>query len=308
MPKKLTNKEFIQKANKVHNHKYSYPDGYVNSATKIKIICPIHGAFFQKPNNHLSGYKCAKCGRINSSYSNTNTHKKTFCKKANEVHNNKYEYPDEYVNAHTKLKIICPVHGAFLQSPNGHLAGRGCGVCSNNIKLTSKKFIKKANEVHNNKYSYPDEYVNAHTKLKIICPIHGEFYQRPHDHVHSSPTRCPQCSKRGYSQKAISWLNEIAKKGNIHIQHAENKGEYNIPTTNYKADGYCEANNTIYEFYGDIWHGNLELYNENEQCHPFSNESAGSLYMKTMQREQIIKDLGYNLITIWENEFKCLKN
>ncbi len=42
----------------------------------------------------------------------------------------------------------------------------------------------------------------------------------------------------------------------IYIQYALNDGEYQIPGTRYKADGYCSETNTIYEFHGDYWHGN----------------------------------------------------
>jgi len=307
MPKKLTNKQFIEKANKIHNNKYEYLGEYVNSETKIKIICQIHGVFFQTPHGHLSGKGCKQCGNQINSEKNTLKFSE-FVKKANRIHNNTYTYVD-YINYVTPIPIICSIHGEFLQTPKMHFSGQGCKKCGfiktkNALTKNFKTFESEANEVHNNKYTYFDEYVNAHSKIKIICQIHGEFYQRPHDHVSRRPTRCPQCAKSNYSQKAISWLNKIAKKENIYIQHAENKGEYSIPLTKYKADGYCEKTNTIYEFYGDKFHGNLKLFNENEQCHPFSDECAGSLYIKTMQREQIIKDLGYNLITIWEREYK----
>jgi len=305
--KKLKYKEFIYRSNAIHNNQYEYPDEYINSYTKVRIICPVHGDFFQTPNKHLSGHECTYC---NKSAKLTN---EQFIQKAHTIHNNKYEYPDEYTNARANIRIICPIHGEFYQQSSSHLSKHGCPSCSNknknkNKKLTTKIFITRSSKIHNNKYDYPNEYINARTKIKVICPIHGEFYQRSSSHLNEKQG-CQKCtSYKGYSKKSISWLNEIAKKENIHIHHAENGGEYSIPRTKYKADGYCEVNNTIYEFYGDCWHGNLELYEEDEQCHPFSDECAGSLYIKTMQREQIIKDLGYNLITIWEREYKCLKN
>ena len=56
-----------------------------------------------------------------------------------------------------------------------------------------------------------------------------------------------------YSQEAIQWLDYISKTENVHIQHAENGGEYRI--NNYKVDGFDRANNTVYEFHGCFWHG-----------------------------------------------------
>ena len=51
-------------------------------------------------------------------------------------------------------------------------------------KLTTDEFIKKAREVHGDKYDYSKvEYINKRTKVCIICPIHGEFYQLAGDHM-----------------------------------------------------------------------------------------------------------------------------
>ena len=301
--KVLTTEQFIYNANKVHDNKYEYPDEYVNSSTKIRIICPLHGEFWQNTSDHVNKKGCSICGGSKKSTISE------FINKANKVHDNKYEYPDEYVNSSTKIKIICPLHGEFWQTPNNHISKKsGCFPCARKIiisknLLSNNKFLKLANKVHDNKYEYPDEYVTSKTKIGIICNKHGKFYQRPGDHLNKK-TGCPLCFKLNYSQKAISWLDKIAKNENIFIQHAENGGEYKIPSTNYRVDGYCKANNTIYEFYGDCWHGNLEIYNENEQCHPFTKESAGSLYIKTMNREQELINLDYNLITIWENKYE----
>jgi len=298
--KTLTTKEFINKANKAHNNKYDYPDEYICNKDKIRIICPKHGEFFQRSSSHLGKSGCPKCNKSKKLTT------KEFINKANTVHNNKYDYPDKYVNSITSIRITCPIHGEFKQNPGSHLSGKGCSKCKIEIAKITKthdQFLNDACLIHGEKYTYPVQYTHSCKKIKIICPIHGEFFQRPKSHT-CDRNGCPQCfNTPHYSQKAISWLDSIMNTEGIFIQHAENDGEYSIPGTKYKADGYCEANNTIYEFYGDKFHGNLKLFNENEQCHPFSDESAGSLYIKTMKREQIIKKLGYNLITIWEHDF-----
>ncbi|MGI0076333.1 MAG: DUF7487 domain-containing protein [Nitrosopumilaceae archaeon] len=106
-----------------------------------------------------------------------------------------------------------------------------------------------------------------------------------------------------FSNKSILWLESIIKEQNILIRHAQNGGEYKIPNTRYSADGYCKETNTIYEFHGDIWHGNPEIYESHEICNPFSDLTAGELYQKTLERENKIRELGYNLIVMWENDF-----
>ncbi|MGI0075886.1 MAG: DUF7487 domain-containing protein [Nitrosopumilaceae archaeon] len=108
-----------------------------------------------------------------------------------------------------------------------------------------------------------------------------------------------------YSYVAICWLESIMEEQNTFIQHAANNGEYHIPNTKYFADGYCKKTNTIYEFYGDVFHGNPNLFRSDIKCHPFNRDmTAGELYQKTIERENIIKSLGYNLETMWENECK----
>jgi hypothetical protein len=107
----------------------------------------------------------------------------------------------------------------------------------------------------------------------------------------------------GYSFRCLAWLTDIAIKDGIYIQHAFNEGEYCIPSTKYRADGYCKDTNTIYEFHGDIWHGNLALFNENEFPNPYSSLTAKELYTKTIEKEQKIRDLGYNLVVCWEKDW-----
>jgi len=107
---------------------------------------------------------------------------------------------------------------------------------------------------------------------------------------------------KGYSRGQIVWLNFIQVLRKINIQHAENGGEYRILTTNYKADGYCEATNTIYEFHGDLWHGNPKIFNP--EIISYFGKTYGELYQKTLEREEQIKDLGYNLVVMWEHDWK----
>jgi hypothetical protein len=110
--------------------------------------------------------------------------------------------------------------------------------------------------------------------------------------------------KVGYSHKCICWLDQIVEQEGINIRHALNSGEYRIPRTRYKADGYCKETNTIYEFHGDCWHGNPILFKSDECCHPFDSEvTAGALYTKTISRENEIRELGYNLVVLWEYDF-----
>ena len=119
--KKLTTKEFIERAKQTHGNKYDYSKvDYINAQTKVCIICPEHGEFWSKPYNHLNGSKCPLCNR----------HKwdtESFIKEAIKVHGDKYDYSKvEYVSTRDKICIICPEHGEFWQYPLLHLEGMGC--------------------------------------------------------------------------------------------------------------------------------------------------------------------------------------
>lgn len=55
-------KKFIEKAKHIHGDKYDYSKvKYVNSKTKVYVICPKHGEFLVRPDNHLMGCLCKKC-------------------------------------------------------------------------------------------------------------------------------------------------------------------------------------------------------------------------------------------------------
>lgn len=111
---------------------------------------------------------------------------KKFIEKAQIVHENKYSYLDaEYIKSSIKVSITCSQHGNFNQTPNGHLRGQGCPVCTGNKKNTTKTFIEKAKHIHGNKYNYDKvKYINNSTKIVIYCHQHGEFTQIPNSHLH----------------------------------------------------------------------------------------------------------------------------
>lgn len=125
---------FINKAKEVHSDKYDYHlSEYIKDRIKVKIICSIHGFFEQTPLNHIHNKQgCPKCGAKNVNQSRM-IPLIDFFKKANEVHNNKYDYSkSNYVNISTKILIICPIHGEFKQQPFGHINDKhGCPKCGN---------------------------------------------------------------------------------------------------------------------------------------------------------------------------------
>jgi very-short-patch-repair endonuclease len=121
-----------------------------------------------------------------------------FVDKANKLHKNKYDYRlVEYVDAHSYVKIICPIHGVFEQTPNSHTRKRiiGCPTCAKEKKqINEQEFLLLANDTHNNKFDYSKMVYKSYLNDKIIifCDIHGEFTQTPYSHIQCG---CPKCSK-----------------------------------------------------------------------------------------------------------------
>jgi len=190
--KRKTKKECIRDFKNKHGKLYDYSlVKYINTNIKVDIVCKKHGIFKQTPKQHIRGDKCPKCsGR----YKTTDE----FIIEVKEVHGDLYDYSlVNYETAMDKVKIICKIHGVFLQPPCYHKNGNGCPGCFIKRSKTNEIFMKEAKEVHDDLYDYSlVDYKASHKKVKIICNIHGVFTQRPNDHLHKNG--CPDCARRGY--------------------------------------------------------------------------------------------------------------
>jgi hypothetical protein len=285
--KRLTTKEYINNALKVHNGLYDYSKvNYINTKTKICIICEKHGEFLQNPNNHLQGKGCLKCANDDK-----RSNEYDFINKSKKIHKDKYDYSlVEYKKVTSKVKIICKEHGIFEQIPNTHLSGSGCPKCCSSTKINTIEFIKRANERHNNKYDYSYvEYVNSETNVNIICKEHDLFSQKPANHLIGNG--CPKCGTT-YGIKENKWLDIF----NIKKEYRQYKID------KYFVDGYDPETNTIYEFNGDFWHGNPIKYKKDD-VNIISGKTFGYLLEKTLEKENKLKQLGYNVISIWESDY-----
>jgi very-short-patch-repair endonuclease/phage FluMu protein Com len=252
MNNKLTIEMFIKKANKIHNNKYDYSIAeYINTEIKIKIICPKHGIFMQRPANHLLGQKCPHCAELNRRNKKRLTSKE-FIEKANKIHSCKYDYSlVNYNDSYTKIIIMCSMHDKFEQTPNSHLNGKGCPICGKiqqglSKRTTNETFIKKANIIHHNKYYYLlIDWINSHEKIKIICPEHGIFEQTPTNHL-DNKQGCPIC-KESKGEKKIA---EILNKMNISFIREKTFQNCIGKKRKLPFDFYLPKQNLIIEFDG----------------------------------------------------------
>lgn len=263
MGKKISYEEFLKRSKKVHGDKYDYSKvKYVNGKTKVCIICPEHGEFWQTASCHLSGQGCPKCGLIKRAQSKRET-KETFIEKAIKTHGNKYDYSKvAYEIGKKKVCIICPEHGEFWQAPIMHVHGNGCPECgkikySNERRKTTEQFISEAKEKWGEKYDYSKVvYFHAHKKICIICPKHGEFWQEPDNHLRWG---CKHCRESSLEKDIENFL----KENNIEFE--KQKSFSWLKDKRYlKLDFFLPLCNVAIECQGDQHFERFRFENDNE--------------------------------------------
>ena len=327
MPKKKTKTQILKDID-ARNLKYpaTIPLNdfeYINTNQKITWICENDHIFETTFKNILKGHGCKKCSCRVAGIKNTKPY--TFCieklAERNKQNPERKVYPNdivEYTGMTKPMTWKCDKGHKWKATPKTIIYTNSyCRICANKktaLKQShDKNSILEQVDVHNREYPNKmvivddvGNYKNNKSQIRWVCTS-GHKWSSSLGNIINNDAGCPICAKSGFSYKAINWLKLMAQENNIHIQHALNGGEYKIPNSRYKADGFCKETNTIYEFYGDEFHGNPQTRNLNEMC-PISKTTYGELYEKTMKREQFIKDSGYKLIIIWENQYDSFIN
>lgn len=246
---RFTTEQFIEKSHDKHGDKYDYSKvDYVNSKTKVIVICKKHGEFEIKPPAHFNlGQGCKKC-----SIENRTTSFQEFIEKSHKVHNNLYDYPTQKFEGVTSfVRIICSKHGEFVQKGSSHLNGNGCKKCgrektSKKTVLSLEQFKDRASKVHNNKYDYTKsrQFKNNKDKIKVICPEHGMFSQTVNNHLNGSG--CYECGNKRRSLKGRrSWDEVYLKLKKIHGEkYIFDKSSYTKVSD--KINVHCKVHN--YDF------------------------------------------------------------
>jgi very-short-patch-repair endonuclease len=191
-----TTEQFIKESKDKYGDIYGYSKTeYIRKDNPIIIYCNKHKCYFDTtPKHHLNKHTktggCKECGRDRIIICNKKKTKKTiesFIEEAKEVHGNKYDYSlVEYKNMKTNVNIICKECGVFPKPPRKHLGGAGCPTCKLKEKTnTLDNFITKSKEKYGDtKFDYSlVEYKNNNTEVTIICPLHGNFEQKPRAHL-----------------------------------------------------------------------------------------------------------------------------
>jgi len=216
--------------------------------------------------------------------------KDIFVKRSNDIHGLKYDYSEvEYKNHRTKVKIICPIHGEFWQTPKRHMLGQGCPECGKRYaaewrKNDYKTFIASSIERFGDRYEFPNienEYENSHSKITIKCKKCGnEFVKIACDHITSPNGGCGHCY--GGKSKPEEEIGEFIKL-NVGEDAKISFNDRTILTGN-EIDIVVEDKNIAFEYNGLYWH---------------SNKSKNYHLMKTESCER----KGIRLVQIFEDEY-----
>jgi len=221
MVRRSTIEGFVEKVNLVHEGKYDYSLAeYTDSRTRVEIICPKHGSFWQVPKFHMSGGGCPSCSPAALLTA------VEFIRKAVVTHKDKYDYSFVvYTGYIEKVEIGCRNgHKNFWQLPAVHIRGSGCPSCSGLPRYTTEEFKVACSAAHPGKYTYDKAvYVNSSTKVIVTCPSHGDFKTTAIDHRRGSG--CPTCSSTGYNQNTSGYFyilsDDIVTKVGITNRSAE---------------------------------------------------------------------------------------
>lgn len=295
-----TKEEFLKKiksnlGNEFNNYDFTNTS-FKNTRAKILVVCKLHGEFeiFTKSLMYYKHCGCPKCH-----YKTKRLTNEQFIKEAKKI-NSQYDYSlVDYKNSRTKVKIICPEHGSFFARPGDFLRDKnGCPSCrylnvGKKLASNTEEFIKKAKEVHGSKYDYSlVYYINNSIKVKIICPEHGLFWQKPNAHL--SYQGCPKCR----TSHGESHVRNFLKKNNIVFEEQKRfencKDDRKLPF-----DFYVPEKNLLIEYNG-IQHYRNSFGIKIHEWHRYKHHD--------WLKRKFAKENGFNLLTISYKDDKIIEN
>lgn len=287
---KGTLERFIERASKIHNNKYDYSKAvYINNSTKLCIICPEHGEFWQSPHDHLKHKGCPQCAKeLTKPKKYTTEEFIAACKKS---HQKQYDYSKTVFNGLSeKVTVICPEHGEFEQNAYIHLNGAGCPKCAHNENGFKKRkqqdvFLKQIEEIYQGKYDLSKvNYINAKIKVEIVCPKHGSFFVSPWHALNGCG--CPKCvhptSKA--EDEIYNFVCSLIGKDNV-VQSDR------LTLNGKELDIFIPSLNTAIEYHGLYWH--------TDKVHPDRRYH--------LKKTELCQSKGIKLLQIFEDEYRDKK-
>ena len=235
-----------------------------------------------------------------------------FIKKAMLVHGNKYNYSKTiYGKNHlTKVIIICPYHGEFLQSPNGHLVGDGCRKCFYESKnpyhqrISQEEWINRSILMHRDLYDYSKVIYNRWLdKVTIICKKCGhQFLQLAYMHI--AGRGCPKCKISHGELEIYKWL----KENNIDFVWQYIFNDCVGIKNKLKFDFYLPHLNIIIEFDGSQHEDPERFFNRFKMSSELRRKRIENLMLCDIIKNQYCQINNINLIRIPYKQRHHIKN
>lgn len=202
-----------------------------------------------------------------------------------------------------------PISAMVTSYNNGNL---GCPYCSgkkvnhkNNLLVTHPIIASEWDYVKNNKS--PKDFTagsGCRTKVWWICRVNPKHNWRASINGRTGTSNkggsgCPYCSHR-ISKVETEWLDHLK------VDEKYRQRTIMINGKKFLTDAYNSETNTIYEFWGDYYHGNPKKYKSND-LNQICKKTFGELYLNTIKKQEIFINAGYNLVMIWEDEWINIK-
>ena len=303
---------------------------FKGAQTRIKLRCTLDGYEWETNINNLinGGYGCSRCsGKEEWTYEKLKNKLALFLFPDGTPRflllTTEDDFNKNFKGAQTRIILRCTLDGYEWETNINSLinGGTGCARCSGKEEWTYERLQEAISDL-----KFPDgtpvctlelsesEFLEAYeidgcsAKIPVRCAVHQDHYWSPMlNDLINNKSGCPHCNTTGYSKAEIEWIEFVMATEGIYIQHAKNGGQVSI--CDRSVDGMCYETNSVYQFHGDFWHGNPAKYNQNK-IHPKYKEKGltyGDKYKETLIKDQELRDQGYNVVIMWELEWKEIK-
>lgn len=265
---------YLNKFITVHGDRYEYDAStFVNSHTPMRIKCPTHGWFQQRPSAHINGSGCPTCAP------NAPKSDQYYIDQFRHMHGNLYEYGDRDGK---EWNIQCSKHGWFTQTITAHINGSRCPACVDEHRRLDIEVMKeRIKDVHGDLYEYDwSTFIGTLHPMKVVCKDHGEFYPRMNGHINNA-TRCPTCAgKNSLSEQQIYELVENLVPGWRRSDR--------LIVVPYELDLIHDERKIAIEYNGLRWHSEV-IGSKSRRYH--------------LNKLEQCEKQGFRLITIFEDEW-----
>lgn len=275
------------------------------SETTVKFTCFLHGPAEILVSDMSRGIGCPKCGKQSDGKSAEVTLYEHM-KRGDFGYN-----PDDDDSTATRLQdfcrlpFVCTVKDHSRSDGvniNNYSQGFGCPICSSRRMLPQKRTLESLNQevriLIGPHITLLDRESNRTDCYGIFhCGIHDRYFlQNISNAIDDKSCACRECHPlKLESRKCQKWLEQIEKKEGISIQREGYPFKFCIPGTKFSVDGYHAPTNRVFEFCEERQCGKENLQNWN--------------YQKALLRQEVIKNLGYNVVAMWErNSDICINH